>query len=227
MRIFHSWCNETEKIVVVFFLSYKRNPENYVIVLLVIEHIYIFTFIDKETKIRYIKIIRGITEDKIMSTEKCVMELLWDLFNKMIWLNEQSLKKALNGYKPSEIHCLDYIGTHSESNVTQLANAFYMTRGAISKLTKKLIDKGLIDSYQKSGNKKEIYFCLTKKGKEIFDIHERLHHGFDERDKFVFEQMAREEMENVYKFAEIYNEHLDNELLKLGLDMKSAEIDKL
>ena len=103
-----------------------------------------------------------------METEKRIMELLWDLFNKMMWLNEQSLKKALNSYKPSEIHCIDYIGNHSEPNVTQLADAFYMTRGAISKLTKKLITKGLIESYQKTGNRKEIYFCLTEKGHDIF-----------------------------------------------------------
>lgn len=162
-----------------------------------------------------------------MSIEKHIMESLWELFNKMIWLNEQSLKKALNGYKPSEIHCLDYIGTHSDPNVTQLANAFYMTRGAISKLTKKLIDKDLIEGYQKTGNRKEVYFRLTQKGLGIFSIHKKLHHEFDERDRFVFEQMTKEEMESVLKFSETYNKHLDRELLKLGLDMKSAGIDRL
>ena len=35
-----------------------------------------------------------------------------------------------------------------------------MTRGAISKITKKLIKKGIIESYQKPDNKKEIYFRL-------------------------------------------------------------------
>lgn len=162
-----------------------------------------------------------------MNTEKQVMESLWNLFHKMIWLNQNSLKKELSDYKPSEIHCLDYIGKHPESNVTQLADAFYMTRGAISKLTKKLIAKGLIDYYQKSNNKKEIYFCLTQKGMEIYKIHEKLHHRFDERDQSVFEQMSKEEMESVLYFAETYNKHLDHELLKLGLDTKSAEIDKL
>ncbi len=188
---------------------------------------FIYDVVDKETKKRYIKVIQVITEDKRMNTEKRAMELLWNLFNKMIWLNQNSLKKELRDYKPSEIHCLDYIGNHSEPNVTQLADAFYMTRGAISKLTKKLIGKGLIDSYQKTGNRKEIYFRLTKKGEEIFKIHEKLHHGFDERDRVVFEQMSKEEMETVLYFAETYNKHLDNELLKLGVDIKSAGIDKL
>lgn len=162
-----------------------------------------------------------------METEKRLMELLWDLFNKMMWLNGQSLKKALNGYKPSEIHCIDYIGNHSEPNVTQLADAFYMTRGAISKLAKKLIVKGLIESYQKADNKKEIYFSLTDKGYNIFKTHEKLHQGFDVRDKFVFEQMSKKELEGILRFAELYNRHLDNELDKLGMDRKSAGIDKV
>ena len=63
-----------------------------------------------------------------METEKRIMELLWNVFNKIIWLNEQSLKKALKDYKPSEVHCIDYIGNHSESNVTQLADAFLFLR---------------------------------------------------------------------------------------------------
>ena len=119
-----------------------------------------------------------------MKTEKQIMELLWDLFNKMMWLNQNSLKRELSGYKPSEIHCLDYIGTHAEPNATQLADAFFKT-------------------------------------------HEKLHHGFDERDRPVFEQLSEKEMDAILCFAKAYNEHLDDEILKMGLDRKSAGIDKL
>ena len=62
-----------------------------------------------------------------------------------------------------------------------------MTRGAISKITKKLIKKGVIESYQKSDNKKEIYFRLTKSGKAVYEIHENLHKKFQKRDKVAFE----------------------------------------
>ena len=112
-------------------------------------------------------------------------------------------------------------------NTIPLSTAFYMTRGAISKLTKKLIDKGLLDSYQKPGNKKEIYFRLTETGMDIFKTHEKLHHGFDERDRPVFEQLSEKEMDAILCFAKAYNEHLDDEILKMGLDRKSAGIDKL
>ncbi len=91
------------------------------------------------------------------------------------------MEDSLRGYKSSEVHCIDYIGRNADSNVTKLAESFYMTRGAISKLTKKLIKKGVIQSYQKPDNKKEIYFRLTEPGKAIYKIHEELHKEFRER----------------------------------------------
>ncbi|MDF2722712.1 MAG: MarR family transcriptional regulator, partial [Paenibacillus sp.] len=100
-----------------------------------------------------------------MNKEEQVMTGFRDLYNKMVWLNKDKMETSLKGYKSSEVHCIEYIGKHADSNVTKLAESFYMTRGAISKITQKLIKKGLIENYQKSDNKKEIYFRLTEQGK--------------------------------------------------------------
>jgi DNA-binding MarR family transcriptional regulator len=94
-----------------------------------------------------------------------------------------------------------------------------MTRGAISKLTKKLIKKGLIESYQKPDNKKEIYFKLTEKGKVIYKIHEELHKEFQERDKVVFEQVTEEQFDIMLSFVEKYSKHLNAEIKKQGIDI--------
>lgn len=152
--------------------------------------------------------------------EQVIMDFR-DLFNKMVWLNKIKMEKCLKGYKPSEVHCIEYIGKNADSNVTQLAEAFYMTRSAISKITKKLIEKGLIESYQKPENKKEIYFRLTEQGKAIHKVHEELHKEFQERDKAVFEQVTEEQFEDMLSFMKKYSRHLDAEIKKLGVDMKS------
>jgi len=96
-----------------------------------------------------------------------------------------------------------------------------MTTGAISKITKKLIKKGIIESYQKPDNKKEIYFRLTEQGKVIYEIHEKLHKEFQERDKAVFEQVTVEQFDSMLSFVEKYSKHLDTEIKKMGMDMKS------
>ena len=152
------------------------------------------------------------------------MMSLWDMFKKKMWLDNYKMKGKLVGYKPSEIHCIAYIGENEDSNVTKLAESFDVTRGAVSKLTKKLIKKGLIESYQKPNNNKEIYFQLTEHGKAIYDVHEEIHEEFKDRDQSFFEQVTEEQLDVILGFAEKYNMHLDAEIKKLGVDMKSDNL---
>lgn len=156
-----------------------------------------------------------------MNKEEQVMNGFRELYNKLVWLNKDKMEEGLKGFKSSEVHCIEYIENNADSNVTQLAEAFYVTRGAISRMTKKLIQKGLIESYQKSENKKEIYFRLTEQGKEIYKIHEDLHKEFQERDKAVFEQVTEEEFNSIISFVEKYSRHLDVEIKKQGIHIKS------
>ncbi len=137
-----------------------------------------------------------------------------EVFNKYAWLNKVKMEKALAGYAASEVHCIEFIGKHKNPNVTKMAESMYMTRGAISKLTKKMLKKGYIESYQKTDNKKEIYFKLTAEGKKVFEIHERLHREFEERDEVVFEPVTDAQYDAFIEFLERYNQHLDQEIKK-------------
>lgn len=152
-----------------------------------------------------------------MNKEEQVMMNFRNLFNKMAWLNKSKMEEILKDYKPSEIHCMEYIENNVDPNVTKLAESFFMTRSAMSKITKKLIEKGFVESYQKPENKKEIYFKLTKKGKAINKIHEDLHKEFRERDKEIFDQVTEEQFDSMLKFVEKYNKHLDAEIKKVNI----------
>lgn len=156
-----------------------------------------------------------------------VMNGLWNLFNKKMWLESLQFKNALKDYTPSEIHCIDYISKNENCNVKRLAEAFFMTRSAISKLTKKMINKGLIYNYQKPDNKKEVYFKLTPLGIKISKIHDDLHTEFELRDKTVFDQLTESDYYSLNRFADIYNQHLDEEIRKTGADITSGYCDNL
>lgn len=156
-----------------------------------------------------------------MNKEEEVIMGFRDLLNKMAWLNKSKMEDILKDYKPSEVHCMEYIEKNKNSNVTQLATSLYMTTSAISKLTKKLIKKGFIESYKKDDNKKEIYFRLTIEGKAINKIHEDFHKEFKERDKAVFEQITDEQFDGMLNFIKKYSTHLDTEIKKQGLEIKS------
>jgi len=156
-----------------------------------------------------------------VNKEEQVMTSFRELYNKLVWLNKSKMEVSLKGHKPSEVHCIEYIAKHAESNVTKLAEAFYMTRSAISKITKKLMEKGLIESYQKPDNKKEIYFRLTEQGEAVNRIHEDLHKEFRERDKAVFEQITEAQYDSMLRFVERYSRHLDAEIKKQGVENAS------
>ena len=150
-----------------------------------------------------------------MNKGEQVIGSFWEVLRKMMWLNEMRMKEQLKDYKPSEIHFIEYIGEHSDPKVTELAESYHMTTGGATKLTKKLVQKGLIESYQKPQNKKEVYFRLTNQGQEIFRIHQKLHEEFQKRDDIIFEQVAEEDYDQMLKFVEMYGTHLDKEIQKL------------
>lgn len=145
-----------------------------------------------------------------MDKRQQLMSELMDLCNEIIWLNKPELESALNGYTLNEIELIENIALIPNANVTKLAAASYMTRGAISKLTKKLLAKNIIESYQNVENKKEIYFRLTANGQKINNVHQELHQSFLERDKEVFENMTVDEFDTVFRFIGRYRYHLKN-----------------
>jgi DNA-binding MarR family transcriptional regulator len=158
-----------------------------------------------------------------MNKEEQIIMAIRDLYSKIGWLNRLKLAENYKNdnfqfYTSSEISCIEYIGNNVDPNGTRLAEFCYMTRSALSKLTKKLVKKGLIESYQKPDNKKEIYFRLTTQGKKIYNIHEEMTRRFIERDKVVFEGIPEEQFDNMLSFFDRYSMHLDAEIKEMGVD---------
>jgi len=119
---------------------------------------------------------------------------------------------------PSEIHTLCVIGTASGINITDLSVRLGVTKGAISKIAKKMAEKDLIERYQEPGNDKEILLRLTPKGKRAYLGHEKLQ-------EIAFERLATEmknltDEQNVFLFRvfEVMEEMIDSTLLEKGAD---------
>lgn len=149
-----------------------------------------------------------------MNKEEELMYNFRDLFNKIAYLNKFEMEEALKGLTSTEVHCIEAIEENTDPNVRKLAETLYMTRGAISKLTRRLMKKELIESYQKEDNKKEIYFKLTVAGQKIYHTHEQLHAKFQKRDEKVFEEMDDTQYQSMMDFINQYRNHLDQEINK-------------
>lgn len=149
-------------------------------------------------------------------------ELIFQNF-KEIYDKEDLLSKLTNShdcfdnFRISEIHCIDLIGRTKDANVTKLSEALCMTRGAISKMTKRMIEQKVITKYQKPDNKKEVYFALTDFGKELYIKHEKAHKNYEKRDMKFFEQINVEEQDIILKFLEDFNNYLESKIKELDV----------
>jgi DNA-binding MarR family transcriptional regulator len=100
----------------------------------------------------------------------------------------------------SEVQMLDVIDNHEGANASELAKTLGVTCGAIGQVTKKLMNKGLIESYQLSDNKKEVYFRLTDLGRKASIGHQKHH---EKLNAGVYDYICKLEESELQKFSEL------------------------
>lgn len=140
-----------------------------------------------------------------------------EYLEKQDMLNKLTEQQKLNEYGYSEIHTICYIETLKEPNVTQIARKLKMTRGAVSKIAKKLQSRGLIEAYMLPENNQKVLYRLTDKGRELYDAHEIRHNLWLERDNMFLGQFTKEELLTIGAFMEHYNQYLEKQIEELSL----------
>lgn len=139
-----------------------------------------------------------------------------ELYEKQDVLSRLNASEFLKEYSYSEIHCIRSIGKIEKPNVTKISNDLKMTKGAISKITKKLLTKDAIKSYTSENNKKEIYFKLTKSGEMIFKEHLQNYEEWIERDSEFFKNCSPENLNKVNELLDMFNEFLKSKIEELS-----------
>lgn len=145
-----------------------------------------------------------------------LMNLFVKYMEKQEILSKLTENEKLHGYNYSEIHTIAAIGDLAEPNVTQIANYMNVTRGAISKITKKLLEQKVIEAYQLEGNKQKIFFRLTESGQFLYDEHAKRHNLWLKRDRAFIKQFDSETVEQVERFMKAFNDYLETQIMELG-----------
>ncbi len=125
---------------------------------------------------------------------------------------EHHQEEIFAGISLAEAHCIDKIGSIDYANVTKVAAEMGMTRGAISKISKKLLNKNLIESYQKPENNKEIYFCLTEQGKKVYIEHKKCHKQANEEKLLILSKYSETEQLIILRFLSDMNRRYDKKI---------------
>ena len=151
-----------------------------------------------------------------MKEQELLLKELALMLERQDMLSKLTVGKCLDEYGYSETHCIDYIGRLELPNVTKIAEHMGMTRGAISKMTKKMLAKGLIEKYTLESNKKEVYFKLTDLGKMLFEEHAKRHKRWEKRDMEFLSHYSTEDVKTVYQFMKEFNHYLEGQIEELS-----------
>lgn len=100
----------------------------------------------------------------------------------------------------AEYHVIDCIGRDDPVNVTAIAKKLKFTKGGISKITAKLLNKALIEARRRENNQKEIYYSLKPLGFKAFQLHDVLHRKAREDFQTVLTGFNHEELKVISRF---------------------------
>ena len=114
-------------------------------------------------------------------------------------LTEDNIK-GLGGVTLTECHVIDCIERNRLINAIGIARKLNITKGGISRISARLLKKGLIESHHLEGNRKELFYTLTPAGKKIFKVHERLHKKVHEKLIAHIGKYTEDELNCVNKF---------------------------
>ncbi|SHH93047.1 DNA-binding transcriptional regulator, MarR family [Sporobacter termitidis DSM 10068] len=121
---------------------------------------------------------------------------------------EEYLKEALKsekypdlpGMTLTECHVIDCIERNPLINAIGISQKMNITKGGISKITARLLKKGLIRIYRLEGNRKEIFYALTPLGKKVYLIHEQLHAKIYKKIDSVLDRYTETELKTIGDF---------------------------
>lgn len=75
----------------------------------------------------------------------------------------------------AEVHMIEMIGSYEAITTTKLAEKLGITKGAVSQITRKLLEKDLINKIPSAQRSNEVLISLTDKGRVVYSYHQSMH----------------------------------------------------
>jgi len=100
----------------------------------------------------------------------------------------------------SEIHTIEAIKNHENLNASEFSSVLGITNGAVTQIISKLKKKGLVEQYNVTNNKKEVYYRLTAKGMIANFGHAKHHEKAYEQLNQYIEDLDDDKVETISLF---------------------------
>ena len=136
-----------------------------------------------------------------------VNELLVEVFNHILSIEEEALRKEGVMLSMTEIHVLEAIRNESNPTMTNVARKLRVTVGTLTTGINTLLKKGFVLRDRKEEDRRVVLLSLTDEALEVLKIHDKFH---DEMIEAAFSNLNLEEDEVLVKSLENVSNYFKN-----------------
>lgn len=139
---------------------------------------------------------------------------LYEQYMKIIHLNELYTEQEIHAFRKqaerlqidmlsnniTSVHVIHCIGDYEPINHTGIVKKMDLSKASITSISSKLLETGFIKKSQLNNNRKEIYFSLTDKGRQVYQLHKKLHEERVEGFYRFFDAYTEQELQTIGRF---------------------------
>jgi len=114
-------------------------------------------------------------KDKNAEAKKIVNELLVDIFNRILIIEAEYMKKQNVKLSMNEIHVLEAIEKVEESSMSNIANKLHITVGSLTTAINTLYQKNYVVRDRDSEDRRKVIIKLTDLSYEVLKKHDLFH----------------------------------------------------
>ncbi len=116
----------------------------------------------------------------------------------------------------TQLHIVSAIKQNGAGNNKSLAEALNVSKPAITKAIKKMLEKNVIIETRQEDNQKEVHYLLTDFGEQLAYIHERLHEQAQKRYLRLLDNFNSNELDTIITFLKMLTENLKHDDVTIG-----------
>lgn len=132
-----------------------------------------------------------------------------DKIRKQVKTSQEEL--IASDWTLTQLHIVATIKENGRANNTTLSESLNVSKPAITKAIRKLLDHHILEKIQEEDNKKEVYYLLTKSGEMLALIHAQLHEQARERYLRIFDEFNTAELEIIIRFLHAITESIKSQ----------------
>ena len=143
----------------------------------------------------------------MIDPKQVINELLVDVFNHILSIESEILKKRGVKLSMTEVHVLEAIRNTETPIMGNIANRLRVTLGTLTTSINVLVRKGYVYRYRDDEDRRKVYIKLNQSALDVLKIHDEFH---DEMISSMFKDLEIEKDEVLMKSLANISDYFKN-----------------